>query len=113
MHAKSIFPVVMIGLLVAVGADAAADSQTAGVNRLPDGSTVASVGGKTKTCKPKEMPLATGGRTTVITTKGTKTYPHGAVLCLDPADFGGAAIVTTDNGEVVVKPAPPSGTPST
>jgi hypothetical protein len=113
MHAKSILPVVMIGLLFAMDANAATNSRTAGVTRLPDGRTVASAGGMTKTCKASEMPLATGGRTTVTTAKSTKTYPHGVVLCLDPADFGGGAVVTTDNGEVVVKPAPPSGTPST
>jgi len=112
MIVKSSLPLVMIGVLLAMGACAAADSHTANVQRLPDGRAVASAGGRMKTCKVDEMPLATGGRTTIITIKGTKTYPNGVVLCLDPENFGGAAVVTTDNGEVVVKPAPPSGAPS-
>jgi len=112
MTIKSSLPVVMIGLLFATGACTAVDSQTASVHTLPDGRIVASAGGRTKSCKAGQMPLATGGRTTITTIKGTKTYPKGAVLCLNPADFGGASVVTTDNGEVVVKPAPPSGAPS-
>lgn len=109
MQVKSSRLVVLIGLLVAMDACAAGDPQTASIKTLPDGRTIASTAGKTKTCRVADVPLATGARTTVTTIKGTKVYPRGAVLCLDPANFGGPpAVAMTDGGIVVKPPATPA-----
>ena len=108
MHAKSSLVVVLIGLLGAMDACAAGDRQTASIETLPDGSKVASTAGKTKTCKVGDVPLATGVRTSVTTTRATKVYPRGGVFCFDPANFGGRPVLTVTDVGVVVTPAVPA-----
>ncbi len=118
MMTKSILPAVAAGLLFAAsagaqpgdpGADPAhlAVGGSAGVRTLPDGRTVATLGRKSKTCKPGQIPIATSARATITTTRGTKIYPEGLVACLDPADFGGASAMSIDGGGVVLKPSNP------
>ncbi len=111
MMAKLILSAVAGLLFLAAGTRAETGGGTASVHRLPDGRTVVSLNGKTKTCEPGQIPIAAGGRATITTVKGTKVYPNGLIACLDPKDFGGAAMVSVNGGEVVVKPAPPSATP--
>ncbi|MBW8734791.1 MAG: hypothetical protein JF571_10890 [Asticcacaulis sp.] len=108
MMAKLVLPAVAGLLFLAAGAQAETGGGSASVHRLPDGHTVISLNGRTKTCKPGQIPLATGARTTIVTEKRTKTYPKGLLACLDPKPFGGAATVSIEGDGVLVKPAPTS-----
>ncbi|WP_443750053.1 hypothetical protein [Asticcacaulis solisilvae] len=119
MIAKFCLPAVLAGLLFATAAGAQAGVEahdapqpagggTASIRTLPDGRTVATLNRRSKTCKAGQIPIATGGPATITNTKGTRTYPKGVLICLDPADFGGGARVSVEGGTVVVKPETPA-----
>jgi len=108
MRAKSIsMTVIATVMCVAACAEVAAPGGTASINKRPDGSTIITLNGRTKTCMAGQVPVAAGAKTTVVTANGTKIYPKGLLACLAPKAFGGAAVVNVEGGEVVVKPASP------
>lgn len=93
-------------MCLAACAEPATPGGTATINKLSDGRVVIDLNGRAKTCAAGQVPVATGMKTTIVTAKGTKVYPNGLLACLDPKLFDGAASVSVNGGEVVVKSTP-------
>ena len=81
-----------------------ATGEGASFARQADGVSIVSDGKRTKTCPANKIALAAMGVVHIKTRHGVKTYPHGFIGCLDPAQFGGQAEASLDQG-VSLKPA--------
>ncbi|HWU49824.1 MAG TPA: hypothetical protein VN042_08115 [Asticcacaulis sp.] len=96
-NAQDIHMTLEAGGRLATGAGASVVQQS-------DGGSVVSDGRRTKTCPANKIALAVAGVVHMTTRRGVKTYPHGFMGCLDPAQFGGKAEVSLDQG-VSLKPS--------
>ncbi|MGN6422432.1 MAG: hypothetical protein ACTHLA_03880 [Asticcacaulis sp.] len=81
-----------------------ATGEGASFARRHDGVSIVSDGRRTKTCPANKIALAAKGMVHITTRHSVKTYPHGFIGCLDPAQFGGQAEASLDQG-VSLKPA--------